>query len=206
MKQGFPPILDAAVEAFASLPGVGRRTALRLAMHLLQKPGEFTEQFTRKIARFRQDVQFCNTCGNLSESTLCNICTHPGRNHQMICVVETIRELLAIEETGQYKGVYHILGGVLNPMDGIGPDQLEVLSLLQRVQKDEIREVILAISTTIEGETTMFYLARQLAEYPVKVSTIARGVAFGGELEFADEMTLVRSIQGRIPYTMTTGS
>ena len=200
--------LEAGVHAFASLPGVGRKSALRHALHLLQQPAEVTEEFLDALATMREHVKPCPRCYNLSDGDLCEVCANPQRNHRLVCVVENVRQVMAIEETGNYRGVYHVLGGVISPIDGIGPHDLTIESLIARIaalEADPPAEVILAISPTIEGETTSFFIGRQLAELPVKVSTIARGVSFGNDLEYADELTLSRSINARLPYVMQEG-
>lgn len=186
-----------AVEAFASLPGVGRKTALRLTLHLLQQPGDYTEQFTKALAGFRSGIKTCQHCHNLSDFDICGICTDERRDRSTICVVESIRDLMAIEDTQQYRGLYHILGGVISPIEGIGPSDLNIADLVSRAEKEEVKEIIMAISPTIEGDTTIYYLHKQLDDCEVQVSSIARGVSFGGELEYADGITLGRSILAR---------
>ncbi|MCF8238947.1 MAG: recombination mediator RecR [Saprospiraceae bacterium] len=193
-------LLQDAVEAFSSLPGIGRKTALRLALHLLKQEPEQVDHLSDAIKQFRREIRLCSACFNLSDQDLCAICTDHHRNKQTICVVESVRDVMAIEETQQYRGLYHVLGGVINPLDGVGPEQLQIESLLVRIRKHAPEEIIMAISPTIEGETTIYYISRLMRELPVRISTIARGVAFGGELEYADEITLGRSIMSRIPY------
>lgn len=193
-------LIEEAVEAFSSLPGIGRKTALRLVLHLVQQPGETVEDFANALTKMRNGIQECEQCHNLSDDKLCTVCQDERRNKQLICVVENIRDVMAIEETGQYRGLYHVLGGVISPIEGIGPAELNIDSLLGRITKDQVKEVIMAISPTIEGDTTIFYITKQLANKEVSVSTIARGVSFGGELEYADGLTLGRSIVARIPY------
>lgn len=193
-------LIEEAVQAFATLPGIGKKTALRLVLHLIQQEKEASTSFAQAIIRMRENIQSCRHCHNLSDSEVCTICADNRRDGSVVCVVESIRDVMAIEDTGQFRGKYHVLGGVISPIEGIGPEQLHVDSLLQRVPEDGVREVIMAVSPTIEGETTIFYLARQLKPLGVRISTIARGVAFGGELEYADELTLGRSIVARIPY------
>lgn len=188
------------MDAFSSLPGIGRKTALRLVLHLVQQPGETVESFARALTKMRAGIQECEQCHNLSDDRLCTVCQDDRRNAQLVCVVESIRDVMAIEETGQYRGFYHVLGGVISPIEGIGPAELNIDSLVSRIDKGEIKEVIMAISPTIEGDTTIYYITKQLAGRPVNVSTIARGVSFGGELEYADGLTLGRSIVARIPY------
>lgn len=193
-------LIEEAVEAFATLPGIGKKTALRLVLYLIKKDKEEVEMFTAAIRKMREGIKHCRICHNISDDEICRICSDSRRNKQLVCVVETIRDVMAIEETGQYRGLYHVLGGIISPIEGVGPDDLTIDSLIDRVKKEEIRELIMAVSPTIEGDTTIFYLSRQLKDLPVNISTIARGVSFGGELEYADEITLGRSIVARIPY------
>lgn len=193
-------LLENAVLAFASLPGIGKKTALRLALHVLQRNPEEVEAFCDAVGGLRRHIQFCHRCHHLSDEMLCSICSNPHRDPATVCVVESIREVLAIENTQSYNGTYHVLGGLIAPIEGIGPEQLHIASLLERVEQGEVREIVLALSPTIEGDTTMFYLSKRLSGYPVRISAIARGVSFGGELEYADELTLGRSIAGRVPY------
>ncbi len=193
-------LLEEAVQAFASLPGIGRKTALRLVLHLIQREPQHTERFVQSLLRMRQGVRSCTVCYNLADSELCQVCIDPRRDRSLVCVVESIRDVMAIEDTHQYRGLYHVLGGVISPIEGIGPEQLHIEGLIQRVAQGEIQEVIMAVSPTIEGDTTIFYLSKKLREYPVRLTTIARGVSFGGELEYADELTLGRSIVARVPY------
>ena len=190
-------LLEEAVDQLASLPGVGRRTALRLALHLLDAPGENVEQFASSILKLKREVRFCPECGMLSDDGVCPFCSDPRRDHSLACVVESLRDVLSIENTGQYNGLYHILGGIISPLDGIGPDDLRIRELKERLGKGEIREVILALSTSMEGETTAYYLYKQISGMPVKVTAIARGVGFGDDLEYTDELTLGRSIKNR---------
>lgn len=193
-------LLEQAVEAFNSLPGIGKKTALRLALHLLQQDKDRVLNFCNSINTMRQDVKFCSSCHNLSDSDICHICTSPARQNGVVCVVETIKEAMAIENTQHFNGRYHVLGGLVSPIDGITPEQLEISSLVERVKNGEINELVMAISPNIEGETTTYYIANQLKDYEVKISTIARGVSFGSDLEYADETTLGRSILSRVPY------
>ena len=195
-------LVEKAVDAFASLPGVGRKSALRLALHMLRADEEYTKDFTAALSAMRSGVMDCTVCHNISDSEICEICSNPRREPQVICVVETIRDIMAIEDTSQFRGLYHVLGGVISPIDGVGPEALNISSLLTRIETKGVQEVILAISPTIEGETTMYYIAKKLQEMEVKVSAIARGVAFGGDLEYADGLTLGRSIVARTPYRM----
>jgi len=193
--------LQNAVEAFSSLPGIGKKSALRLALHLLQQPEDYTQDFVSALSKMRSEVKECNVCFNLSDGYTCSICQNPQRKQGLICVVENVRQVMAIEETGHYHGLYHVLGGVISPIDGIGPQHLNLEGLISRVeQSQETPEVILAISPTIEGETTNLYISRQLEPYNPVISTIARGVSFGNDLEYADELTLSRSISARLPY------
>ena len=193
-------LIEEAVNAFASLPGIGRKTALRLVLHLARQPVEITEQFAGAVANMRRNIRECERCHNLSDSTLCAICADPRRDQSLVCVVEGIRDVMAIEDTGQYRGLYHVLGGVIAPIEGIGPSELNIDSLVQRAASGQIKEVIMAVSPTIEGETTIFYISRKLHDLGVSISTLARGISFGGELEYADELTLGRSIVARVPY------
>ena len=193
--------LENAVDAFASLPGVGRKSALRLALHLLQQPEEYTQDFVGMLSTMKAEVRECGVCSNLSDSEICTICANPQRKQGLICVVENVRQVMAIEETGHYHGLYHVLGGVISPIDGVGPQHLNIEGLISRVeQAKETPEIILAISPTIEGETTNLYISKQLEAFNPLISTIARGVSFGNDLEYADELTLSRSISARLPY------
>jgi recombination protein RecR len=191
-------LLQEAVYEFSKLPGVGRRTALRLAMHLLKMEESAVEQMTSSIARFRRDIRYCEQCNNLSDTDLCPICSDVERDHTTICVVEQVGDLMSIENTHQYKGLYHVLGGVISPMQGVGPADLKIDLLLEKVASGSVKEVILAISTSVEGETTLFYLMNRLKQYPtVKVTTIARGIGFGDELEYVDELTITHALLNR---------
>ena len=191
-------LLQEAVSEFAKLPGIGRRTALRLAMHLLKMDSSAVEQMTESIARFRRDIRHCELCNNLSDTPRCPICSNPERDHSMICVVEQVGDLMSIENTRQYRGLYHVLGGVISPMQGVGPSNLKIDLLLDKIATGNIKEVILAISTSVEGETTLFYILNRLKQYPaVKVSTIARGIGFGDELEYVDELTITHALINR---------
>jgi recombination protein RecR len=195
-------LLEEAVQAFATLPGIGRKTALRLALHLVNREPEYTRQFAQTLLQMREGICECEICNNLADSQYCVVCKDSRRDRSLICVVESIRDVMAIEETGQYRGLYHVLGGVISPIEGVGPEQLHIEGLLHRVAEGEVKEVIMAINPTIEGDTTIFYITKKLRNSEVKVTTIARGVAFGGELEYADELTLGRSIAARLPYTL----
>jgi len=186
--------------AFATLPGIGKKTALRLVLHLMNQPPQASEQFSEAIIKMRRNIKHCTICHNVADTEVCAICTSPKRNNQVVCIVETIRDVMAIEATGQFNGVYHVLGGVISPIEGVGPDDLNIDSLERRVKDKKIKEVIMAISPTIEGDTTIFYISKKIKDAEVKISTIARGISFGGELEYADELTLGRSIATRLPY------
>ena len=189
------------MQEFSKLPGVGRKTALRLVLHLLRQETDEVLQFTETIARMRQEVKRCSVCHNISDSEICPICSDPRRDESIICVVENIQDVMAVENTQQYQGVYHVLGGVISPMDGVGPADLEIDSLVERVKEGGVKEVILALSSTMEGDTTNFYIFRKLAPYTdVKLSIIARGISVGDELEYTDEVTLGRSILNRTPF------
>ena len=194
-------LLERAVQEFAKLPGIGRKTALRLVLHLLRQDDEDVERFAETVARMRQEVKYCRVCHNISDSDTCPICSDPRRDTSTICVVENIQDVMAVENTQQYSGLYHVLGGVISPMDGIGPSDLEIESLVRRVSKGGVKEVILALSSTMEGDTTNFYIFRKLAPFTeVKLSIIARGISVGDELEYTDEVTLGRSILNRTVF------
>ncbi|WGK66387.1 recombination mediator RecR [Croceiramulus getboli] len=193
-------LLENAVNEMAQLPGIGKRTALRLVMHLLRQPTVQTEQLTKALSQLRNEIKFCKNCHNISDVALCEICSNPNRDASIICVVEDIRDVMAIENTSQYRGHYHVLGGKISPMDGIGPQDLTIESLVDKVKSESVDEIIFALSSTMEGDTTNFYIYRQLEGLEVKMSTIARGIAVGDELEYADEVTLGRSILHRIPF------
>lgn len=193
-------LLEQAVLEFGRLPGVGQKTALRLVLHLLKQPEADVMRFTEALNRLKQEIRYCTTCHNISDHTICEICASHKRDKGLICVVEDTRDVMAIENTNQYHGVYHVLGGLISPMDGIGPSDLQIDSLVSRLEKGGIHEVILALSATMEGDTTIFYLYKKLKDFGIQISTIARGIAFGGELEYVDEVTLGRSIATRVPY------
>jgi len=199
MKYSSKLIADAVAE-FQKLPGIGEKTALRLVLHLLKQDKLKVTHFGEVVSRMRSDIKFCSNCNNISDHEICDICSNTMRDHSLVCIVESIREVIAIENTNIYRGTYHVLGGVISPIDGIGPDQLNISMLLERVQKGGVKEVIMALSPTIEGDTTIFYLSKKLKEFNVQITSIARGVSFGGELEYADELTLGRSIATRLPY------
>lgn len=190
-------LLEEAVDQLSSLPGVGRRTALRLALHLLGQPRENVEQFAGSLVRLKRDIRHCPVCGMISDDGTCPVCGDPRRDPSVVCVVESLRDVLSIENTGQYNGRYHILGGIISPIDGIGPGDLRIRELTDRLAAGDVTEVILALSTSMEGETTAYYLYKQISRYPVKVTAIARGVGFGDDLEYTDELTLGRSITNR---------
>ena len=202
MQQQYPSqLLEQAVQEFAKLPGIGRKTALRLVLHLLRQETDDVTHFADTIARMRREVKRCKVCHNISDSDTCPICSDPRRDHSTICVVENIQDVMAVENTQQFHGRYHVLGGVISPMDGIGPADLEIESLVARVASGEVKEVILALGSTMEGDTTNFYIFRKLAPYTnVKISIIARGISVGDELEYTDEVTLGRSILNRTPF------
>lgn len=193
-------LLQNAVDQMSQLPGVGKRTALRFVLHLLRQPASHTNQLTQALNDVRSQIKFCKKCYNISDSDLCDICQNPKRDESIICVVEDIRDVLAIENTASYKGLYHVLGGKISPMDGVGPNELNIQSLIARVKSGQVNELIFALSATMEGDTTNFYIFKQLSDVNIKTSTIARGIAVGNELEYADEVTLSRSIQNRIPF------
>ena len=195
-------LLERAVDEFSKLPGIGSKTAMRLVLHLLRQDVRAVETFGQSIIRLRQEVKFCHQCHNISDTDLCDICANPRRDHATICVVENIQDVMAIENTQQYRGTYHVLGGVISPMDGIGPSDLQIASLVERVHQGDVREVILALSPTMEGDTTNFYLYRKLADTDVKITVIARGVAQNDELQYTDEVTLGRSIVNRTPFNI----
>lgn len=192
-------LLENAVNEFAKLPGIGKKTALRLVLHLIQREENEVQLFSDAVANLRKNIRFCQTCHNISDGPGCTICNNRSRNHQLICVVENIRDVIAIESTQQFNGVYHVLGGVISPLDGIGPDKLQIDSLIERITKQSVVEIIFALNPNIQGDTTIYYIGRKLKDIPVKITTIARGISFGGELEYADELTIAKSITNRIP-------
>ncbi|HLN96172.1 MAG TPA: recombination mediator RecR [Flavobacterium sp.] len=199
-------LLENAVNEMAQLPGIGRRTALRLVLHLLRQPAERTEFLSAALSRMRDEIRYCDNCHNISDTNQCDICANERRDHSLVCVVEDIRDVMAVENTRQFKGIYHVLGGRISPVDGVGPGQLKIQSLVEKVRSGSVSEVIFALSPTMEGDTTNFYIYRQLSEYPVVFSTIARGISVGDELEFADEVTLGRSILQRVPFERSLGT
>ncbi len=192
-------LLENAVAEFAKLPGIGKKTALRLVLHLIKQEAHSVIQFSEAISKLREEIKFCSRCHNISDTALCNICSNHSRKHGILCVVENIRDVIAIESTQQFNGIYHVLGGIISPLDGVGPEQLTIDSLIQRVTQEGITEIIFALNANIQGDTTIYYISKKLKDLPVKITTIARGIAFGGELEYADEMTLAKSISNRIP-------
>ena len=193
-------LLENSVNELSKLPGIGKKTALRLALHILKEDNNYAESLGNSIIELRNKIQFCKTCHNISDSETCEICSNPKRDQSTVCVVEDVRDVMAIENTGQFTGVYHILGGIISPMDGIGPNDLNIQSLIKKVSEDNKTEVIMALSTTIEGDTTNYYIYKKLSPFSIKITTIARGISIGDELEYADEITLGRSIINRTPY------
>jgi recombination protein RecR len=193
-------LLEKAVNEMAQLPGIGKRTALRLVLHLLKQPLDRTVFLSQSLLKMREEVKFCENCHNISDSPICEICSNNKRDHKIICVVEDIRDVMAIENTGQFRGIYHVLGGKISPMDGIGPSQLKISTLVEKVSKGLVHEIIFALSSTMEGDTTNFYIYKQIKIFNIITSTIARGISVGDELEYADEVTLGRSILQRVPF------
>ena len=192
-------LLENAVAEFSKLPGIGKKTALRLVLHLLKQDASSTTQFSAALNRMRKEIQFCQKCYNISDGTICSICANSGRQKNTICVVENIRDVIAIENTQQFNGTYHVLGGIISPLDGIGPEQLTIDPLIERVKKDKVTELVFALNPNIQGDTTIYYIQKKLGPSTCMITTIARGIAFGGELEYADEMTLGKSISNRQP-------
>lgn len=205
-QQDYPRLLQDAIEQMASLPGVGRKTALRLVLQLLRRNEDEVEQFGNAFIRLKKEIHTCTECGNLSEIEVCSVCSNPSRDGTLVCVVEDIRDVLAIENTRHFRGKYHVLGGLISPMDGVSPADLNVEKLLKRVEHGTIQEVLLALSANMEGETTSFYLFKKLKNYNIQVTTLARGMSVGSELEYTDELTLGRSIQYRTPYEQDSGN
>lgn len=193
-------VVENAVENLSSLPGIGKRTALRLTLHLLKQKKETTKALGNAMIELSNNINYCRNCFSISEDNLCEICKDPKRDQYTICIIEDIRVLMAIENTMQYKGVYHVLGGLISPMDGIGPDDIRIKELLEKLENTEIKEIIFALSTTMEGDTTNYYLFKHLSQYNIKISSIARGISIGDELEYADEVTLGTAISSRLPY------
>jgi recombination protein RecR len=194
-------LIENAVDELAKLPGIGRKTALRLVLHLLKEETTETQSLSDALVKMREDITYCKSCHNISDTEICNICANPLRDRSLLCVVSDIRDVIAIENTGQYKGLYHVLGGVISPIEGIGPSDLTIGSLVERLSDGEVKEVVLAISPTMEGDTTAFYITRKLRDFKVRITSIARGVPVGGELEYTDEITLGRSIIERTSYS-----
>lgn len=192
-------LLESAVNEFSKLPGIGKKTALRLVLHLLKENNEEVTAFSETIARMRREIRFCKRCFNVADGDYCAICANSYRHQRVICVVENIRDVIAIETTQQYNGTYHVLGGIISPLDGVGPDQLHITSLLNRIEKENTEELIFALNPNIQGDTTIYYIQKKLGDRKIQITTIARGIAFGGELEYADELTLGRSLQNRMP-------
>ena len=203
IEQYSSALLEKAVGEFAKLPGIGRKTALRLVLHLLRQPEAESEAFGNAIISLRSNVKYCKVCHNISDTDVCEICSNVGRDSSLVCVVETVRDVIAIENTGVYRGLYHVLGGVISPMDGVGPSDLEIDSLVERVGENDIKEVILALSSTMEGDTTNFYIYRKLSAFDVKLSVLSRGLSVGDELQYTDEATLGRSLINRTPFQGT---
>ncbi|WP_158729287.1 MULTISPECIES: recombination mediator RecR [unclassified Flavobacterium] len=193
-------LLEKAVNEMSQLPGIGKRTALRLVLHLLKQPKEQTGFLAQALLAMKQDIKYCVSCNNISDREVCEICSNSSRNHNVICVVEDIRDVMAIENTNQFRGIYHVLGGKISPIDGVGPSQLHITALVEKVKSGAVQEIIFALSSTMEGDTTNFYIFKQIASSNIIVSTIARGIAVGDELEYADEVTLGRSILHRVPF------
>ncbi len=196
-------ILEQAVESFSALPGVGKKTALRHVLHLIKQDPKIIESFIHSLDKLRSELRFCAQCHNISETEVCSICSNPARDHSIICLVQDFRDILAVENTGQFKGIYHVLGGLISPLDGIGPNDLNIQSLVDKVNNDVVKEVILALNATMEGETTSFFVFKKLNSFPIVMSSIARGIAVGDELEYTDEVTLARSISDRVPFNDT---
>lgn len=204
ITEKFPSrLLENAVNEFAKLPGIGRKTALRLVLHLLKQDRTEVDLFGNSLIQLRNEIRHCKVCHNISDVDTCNICSSPLRNPEEVCVVENIKDVMAIENTQQFRGLYHVLGGIISPMDGIGPSDLEINSLIERVRSGEVKEVVLALSTTMEGDTTNFFIYKKIKDFDVKISTLARGVSIGDELEYADEITLGRSIKNRLDFEST---
>ena len=203
MNEQFPSkLLEKAVTEFSKLPGIGRKTALRLVLHLLRQDTEEVDAFAGALSKLKHEVKYCRKCHNISDTEECRICANPSRDKSMICVVENVQDVMAVENTQQFRGLYHVLGGVISPMDGIGPSDLELASLVERVEEGEVKEVILALNPTMEGDTTNFYISRKLSDYDVKLTVLARGVSVGDELEYTDEVTLGRSIVNRVALSL----
>lgn len=198
-------LITDAVHAFSGLPGIGEKTALRLVLHLLKQDKNVTHEFAHAIEVMRNEIKFCKKCHSIADTELCHICTDGNRDNTKICVVESIRDVIAIENTGIFRGTYHVLGGLISPIDGIGPDQLTIASLIERINTGQVQELIMALNPTMEGDTTIFYISKLITDKPIQVTSISRGIAFGGELEYTDELTLSKSISGRIPFEKYLG-
>ncbi len=197
----YPSVLiEEAVNELSKFPGVGKKSAMRMVLHLLKQQEQDVINLGEAVIKLRTQIKYCKRCGNVSDADICNICNNPKRNQKNICLVEDLRDVIAIENTSQYNGTYHVLGGLISPVNGVGPDDLNIASLVERIKTEEITEIIMALSATMEGDTTVFYLSKKLKDLPVNISTISRGIAIGGELEYADEITLGRSIALRVPY------
>lgn len=195
-------VIEDAVNEFSKFPGIGKKTALRLVLHLLKGDERSITSMSEVVQRLKTDISYCQKCGNIADAKICGICNSHNRVHKTVCLVEDLRDVMAIENTGQYNGVYHILGGLISPIDGIGPEDLRINELLKRIKEDGVEEIIMALSATMEGDTTVFYVSKKLKEQNIKITSISRGISFGGELEYADEITLGRSIVNRIPYSV----
>lgn len=201
MDQKYPSLLlENAVNELSSLPGIGKKTALRLALYILRREESYTDKFTLSLSDFRHNIKYCKECFNICDDELCSICSNHNRDHSLVCVVENIKEVMAIENTGQFNGVYHVLGGIISPIDGIGPNDLKINQLVERISSGKVKEIILALSTTMEGDTTNFFIYRKLSPFDIKISVISRGVSIGDEIEYADEITLGRSILNRTSF------
>ncbi|KJS07166.1 MAG: recombinase RecR [Flavobacteriales bacterium BRH_c54] len=203
MNEIFSPSFNRAVEQLSSLPGIGRKTATRLVLHLLTRTNEELNSFGTSFSSLASQINYCKSCYTITENTQCNICTHPNRNDQTICVVENVLDVYAIENTNQFKGKYHVLGGIISPMEGIGPNDVKLNELFERIRNENTQELILALSATMEGDATNFYIFKKLKDFPIKITTIARGIGIGDELEYTDELTLGRSILNRVPFENT---
>lgn len=195
------PIIEKAIESLSSFPGIGRKTAMRMVIHLINSKEDIAFGMSRAISKLKEEIRFCDTCGNVAEEELCGICLNHGREDKTWCIVSDFKDVMAIENTAQYKGVYHVLGGLISPVDGIGPDELNIGNLINRINNQKPDEIIIALSATMEGDTTAFYISRLMKDYDIKVSSISRGISVGGELDYADELTLARSISNRTPYS-----
>ncbi len=193
-------LLEKAVNEVSQLPGIGKKTALRLMLHLLKQPPEIAQSISESIKHLREEIVYCKNCHSISDHDICEICSDTSRNHTIICITEDIRDVMAIENTASFKGIYHVLGGKISPIDGVGPSQLNIQTLVEKVKNNLVEEIIFALSATIEGDTTIYYIYKQIQEYSIKISTIARGISVGSELEYTDEITLSRSIMNRVPF------